>query len=302
MRAAALVALGCLFGGADARAACTVAASWPGGGARWQVDMAAVAAAVKDGGCDYLQRDAEASAGRQLRDLSVLGEGSAKVLIVTAVDPQRVLPAVDSVLADGRTVIAYDRAIPKPDLLYLSFDAVDVGRLQAESLLHLRPKGRYVILKGDAADPNADLVYRGQRQVLDPAIKKGEIALVGDSYVADWSAASASTVLEGILDASPGGIDAILAANDEIAGAAIAVLEKRGLASVAVAGQDGEPAALHRIALGTQAMTVWKDGRRLGAAAGKIATALAKGRRRPTWGRSIPGRTGRARCLCVPSC
>ena len=48
------------------------------------------------------------------------------------------------------------------------------------------------ILKGDAADPNADLVYRGQRQVLDPAIKKGDVVLVGDSYVADWSAASAT--------------------------------------------------------------------------------------------------------------
>ena len=58
--------------------------------------MASVAAAVKDAGCSFLERDAQGSAARQLRDLSALADGPVKVADRDTVDPQRVLPAVDS--------------------------------------------------------------------------------------------------------------------------------------------------------------------------------------------------------------
>ncbi|MEY4010518.1 MAG: hypothetical protein RLZZ93_1210, partial [Actinomycetota bacterium] len=38
--------------------------------------------------------------------------------------------------------------------------------------------------------------------------------------------------------------------------------------------QDAEQAALNRVALGTQTLTVWKDARELGKAAGEAAIAL----------------------------
>ena len=44
-----------------------------------------------------------------------------------------------------------------------------------------------------------------------------------------------------------------------------------------VSGQDGDAAALNRVALGTQAVSVWKDARELGRAAGEAAVALAGG-------------------------
>jgi D-xylose transport system substrate-binding protein len=46
---------------------------------------------------------------------------------------------------------------------------------------------------------------------------------------------------------------------------------------IPVSGQDGDHAALNRVALGTQTVSVWKDARALGAAAGEIAVALAGG-------------------------
>jgi D-xylose transport system substrate-binding protein len=46
---------------------------------------------------------------------------------------------------------------------------------------------------------------------------------------------------------------------------------------IPVSGQDGDHAALNRIALGTQTVSVWKDARELGKNAGEIAVALAKG-------------------------
>ena len=44
-----------------------------------------------------------------------------------------------------------------------------------------------------------------------------------------------------------------------------------------MSGQDGDHAALNRVAGGTQTVSVWKDARDLGKAAGEIAVALANG-------------------------
>jgi len=60
-----------------------------------------------------------------------------------------------------------------------------------------------------------------------------------------------------------------------MAGGVIAALEAQGLAGqVPVSGQDGDLPALNRVALGTQAVDVWKDARELGTKAGEAAIAL----------------------------
>jgi D-xylose transport system substrate-binding protein len=48
---------------------------------------------------------------------------------------------------------------------------------------------------------------------------------------------------------------------------------------VPVSGQDGDHAALNRIALGTQTVSVWKDARELGKNAAEIASELADGKK-----------------------
>ena len=73
-------------------------------------------------------------------------------------------------------------------------------------------------------------------------------------------------------------VDAVVASNDGTAGGAVAALAAQGLAgSVPVSGQDADFAALNRIALGTQTVSVWKDSRELGKRAAEIALQLAKG-------------------------
>ena len=57
----------------------------------------------------------------------------------------------------------------------------------------------------------------------------------------------------------------MLSENDGMAGGVVAALEAQGLAGkVAVSGQDGDKAALNRVALGTQTVDVWKDSRLAG--------------------------------------
>ena len=62
-----------------------------------------------------------------------------------------------------------------------------------------------------------------------------------------------------------------------MAGGVVAALEAQGLAGkVPVSGQDGDQAALNRVALGTQTVDVWKDARELGKTAGEAAIALCE--------------------------
>jgi D-xylose transport system substrate-binding protein len=49
--------------------------------------------------------------------------------------------------------------------------------------------------------------------------------------------------------------------------------------NVPLSGQDGDRAALNRIALGRQTVSVWKDSRALGRAAAEVSLALAGGAR-----------------------
>src|SRR4029077_7277338 len=83
------------------------------------------------------------------------------------------------------------------------------------------------------------------------------------------------TNMEQILTANKNAVDAVLSENDGMAGGVIAALTAQGLAGkVPVSGQDGDKAALNRVALGTQTVDVWKDARLLGKTAGEAATHL----------------------------
>ena len=83
--------------------------------------------------------------------------------------------------------------------------------------------------------------------------------------------------MEQILTANSNKIDAVLSENDGMAGGVIAALTAQGLnGKVAVGGRDGDLAALNRVALGDQVVSVWKNASELGDAAGKAAMQLCK--------------------------
>jgi D-xylose transport system substrate-binding protein len=86
--------------------------------------------------------------------------------------------------------------------------------------------------------------------------------------------------MEQILTKNNNKVDAVVASNDGTAGGAIAALAAQGMAgSVPVSGQDGDHAALNRVALGTQTVSVWKDARELGKQAAEVAALLADGKK-----------------------
>jgi D-xylose transport system substrate-binding protein len=149
--------------------------------------------------------------------------------------------------------------------------------MQARAVLEAAPEGNYVMIKGSPTDPNADFLRGGQQEVLQEAIDSGAITIVGEAYTDGWLPANAQRNMEQILTQADNDVDAVVASNDGTAGGVVAALTAQGMEGIPVSGQDGDHAALNRVALGTQTVSVWKDARDLGQRAGEIAVALAGG-------------------------
>ncbi len=145
------------------------------------------------------------------------------------------------------------------------------------TVLAAQPAGNYVMIKGSPTDPNADFLRGGQQEILQGALDSGAITIVGETYTDGWLPANAQRNMEQILTANDNNVDAVVASNDGTAGGVVAALTAQGMQGIPVSGQDGDHAALNRVALGTQTVSVWKDARELGRAAGEIAVALAEG-------------------------
>jgi D-xylose transport system substrate-binding protein len=264
-----------------AAADCVVGVSWNNyqeeRWAKW--DEPAIKAALEAGGAKYISNDAKSSAETQASNVENLISQGAKVVIVLAQDGTAIKPAVASATQNGVGVIAYDRLIEDPTALYITFDNKLVGKMQAEALLKVKDSGNFVVIKGNKADANADFLRAGMVEagLPDVGASTDKLKNVGETYTDNWDPANAQKEMEQFLTANDNKIDIAFVENDGMAGGAIAALTAQGLAGkVPVSGQDGDGAALNRVALGTQTVDVWKDARQLGDAAGKAALALCK--------------------------
>jgi len=243
---------------------------------RWKIDEAAMKAAIEAAGDEYISADAQSSSEKQLSDVDALIAQGANVLIINAWDKDAIGPAIEKAAAEGIPVVGYDRLIEDARAFYLTFDNVGVGKIIAEEVMKAKPDGNYAIIKGDPGDPNADFLRAGMEQVIGEAVKAGTIKIVGEVYTDGWKPENAQKNMEQILTANNNAVDAVLAENDGMAGGAVAALSAQGLV-VPIGGQDGDMAAINRVARGTQTVSVWKDSRALGKAAGEIAAQLASG-------------------------
>ncbi len=240
-------------------------------------DQPALKAAVEAGGGEYIANDAKNSAETQTTNVETLIAQGANVLVIDAFDSEAILPSVAAAKAAGIPVIAYDRLIEDPSVLYLTHDNVEVGRMMAREMIKALPKGNYAIIKGDKANPNSLFLDDGFKEIIGDAVKAGDIKLAAEQFTDNWDPKGAQTEMEQILTSAGNKIDGVLSENDGMAGGVVAALAAQGLeGKVLVTGQDGDAAALNRVALGTQLVDIWKDSSELGTAAGNAAVQLCK--------------------------
>jgi D-xylose transport system substrate-binding protein len=258
----------------------TIAVSWKTfQEERWKTDEAAIKAVVEAAGDKYISTDAQGSAQKQAADIEGLISQKVDVIMVVAFDSDAILPSVKAASDAGVKMISYDVLVEDPNALYVTFDNVGVGRLMAKEILKAKPEGNYAFIKGDKGDPNATFLFQGQMEVLKDAIDGGKIKNVCETFTDGWKPDNAQKNMEQCLTSTGNKVDAVVSENDGMASGVVAALDAQGLAgTVPVSGQDGDKAALNRVALGTQTVSVWKDARVLGKVAAEAAVAIADGK------------------------
>ncbi|MFI6427866.1 substrate-binding domain-containing protein [Promicromonospora sp. NPDC050880] len=246
-------------------------------------------------GCTVLYANAAQDAAAQLEQAeSMLAQG-ADVLVLDAVDTVAAVGIVTQAKRLGAQVIAYDRFVDGADY-YVSYDYEFIGFLLGSALAGTVTEraaradddqdagqeggqdddGRPGVLlaHGSATDPNALALAAGARRALEGE----DIDVLAEHYTPDWSPDKATEWTEAMLTQYPGRVDGILAANDAIAGGAIAAAKAAGLDPVPVTtGQDGELAAVQRIVAGDQFMTVYKATDQQAATAAELAVRVLRG-------------------------
>jgi D-xylose transport system substrate-binding protein len=246
---------------------------------RWQRDKELFTAAAKELGAEVLVQAANGDDRLQVQQAENLLTQGVNVLVVVPHNGEVAASIVDSAKRQNVPVISYDRLIKNSDVdLYVSYDPVKVGELQAQYLFDHQPKGNYVLIGGAPTDNNALLLREGQKKILQPAIERGDIKIIADQWAKEWQATEALKIAENALTQNNNDVQAVLVSNDGTAGGVVQALEAQKLAGkVWVSGQDADLAALQRIVQGTQSMTVYKPIDKLARRAAEAALALARG-------------------------
>jgi D-xylose transport system substrate-binding protein len=164
---------------------------------------------------------------------------------------------------------------------YISFDNERVGRLQAETLVKKLEDegdgdGTIPMINGAPTDNTAKLFKQGAKSVFE----RSDLKIDPEFDTPDWSPDEAQNEMDqAITSLGDDGFVGVYAANDGTAGGAIAAMKGAGIdpSTRPTTGQDAELAAIQRILVDEQFMTVYKAiGKQEAPAAAELAVALVR--------------------------
>jgi D-xylose transport system substrate-binding protein len=235
--------------------------------------------------CEVLYANAAQDANKQQAQAEAAITKGAAVLVLDAVDAEAAATMVERAKQSDVPVIAYDRLISDADIdYYVSFNNVRQGRIEARTLLDkLGNNGAgksIVMINGSSTDPSAGDYKKGAHQILDAS----GVKIAKEYDTPDWSPDKAQLEMEQATTAlGKNNIDAVYSANDGMAGGAIAAMKSAGIDpnKVPVTGGDAEAAAIQRILVGEQYMTIYLTIKKQAEVSAELAVAAAKGEKPP---------------------
>jgi D-xylose transport system substrate-binding protein len=206
-----------------------------------------------------------------------------RVLMIVNLDSTSGKAVLDKAKAAGIKTIDYDRLTLNGGAdYYVSFDNVEVGRLQGRGLVKCLTEKGYenpvvAELNGSPTDNNATDFKAGYDEILQAKYDDASYTKGPDQSVPDWVNEEGGLIFEQMLKQQPR-IQGVLAANDGLANAVIQVLKKKKLnGKVPVTGQDATVQGLQNILNGDQCMTVYKAIKPEADAAADLAINLYNG-------------------------
>jgi D-xylose transport system substrate-binding protein len=260
-------------------------------------DAPGLSKAFKAAGLKFSVLNAHGSTSSQISQAQQCITNGAKVILVDSLNSGTGATIEADAAAAGVKTIDYDRLTLKGKAsYYVSFNNVKVGKLMGNGLVAaLKAKGRYskhpvvAELNGAPTDNNATLFAQGYNSVLNPLYKNGTFVKGPNKSVTDWNNQVALTDFQGMLAQRNNKINAVLAANDGLAGAVVSALKSAKLKAIPLTGQDATPAGVQYILAGWQSGTVYKPVPTEAAAAAKVAIDMIKGKKVTTNGTTSNG-------------
>ena len=252
---------------------------------RWESDdRPYLDQAFTEAGVEHTIVNAEGDAATQQSQAEQAIADGAGVIILASIDTGSGGTIIDLAKEAGVQVIEYDRfnTGSSGGAAYVSFDNVEVGETMAEVLEpiidELPGTPQVVMLNGGEEDNNAFLFRDGYAATVEAKVDAGDWALVADQFVPGWGAnGEGQQIMEQVLTDANNKVDAVFAANDNLATQAINALDAAGVGPVPLSGQDATAAGLQQIILGQQTMTVYKPIQAEADVAAKAALALCAG-------------------------
>lgn len=249
---------------------------------RWETkDLPAFKAAVEEiaPGSEIIASTASTDEEMIQQAESAVTQG-AQVIVINPITSDGAVPVVDIAGRDDIPVLAYEGLIADVPLDgYITFNNLDVGRLQAQYIVDNVDEGSTIAIMNGAQVCAACIDFKvGAHEVFDPIVDAGGLTIGYEADTPDWLTENAQTQTEQALTALNDDVSAVYAANDGLAQGVIAALKARQLnGTVVVTGQDATIPGLQEILLGNQSMTVYKDFNDQARAAAEAAVALARG-------------------------
>jgi D-xylose transport system substrate-binding protein len=253
---------------------------------RWvQFDAPAFKAAFQKAGVTASINNALNDPTKQKAQAQACIASGAKVVIETALDNGSAAAIEKLFTAAGGKAIDYDRQVLGGTAsVYVTFDGKSVGEAQANGIVAaMKANGTYspnstvAELFGGPTDQNAFWFKSGNDAVFNPLFSGGKLKKGPQQFVPDWDANNAATIFSQMLVKTNNNIQAVMAANDNIAGAVVADLKAKGLKPIPLSGQDATAQGIQYILAGWQSGTVYKFVPTEANATAAAAVALLKG-------------------------
>jgi len=254
---------------------------------RWvQFDAPAFKAAFKKAGVTASINNALNDPTKQKAQAQACLASGAKVVVETALDNGSAAAIEKLFTSAGGKAIDYDRQVLGGTAsVYVTFDGKSVGMAQANGIIAaMKANGTYsssstvAELFGGPTDQNAFWFKSGNDAVFNPLFSSGKLKKGPQQFVPDWDANNAATIFSQMLVKTNNNIQAVMAANDNIAGAVVADLKAKGLKPIPLSGQDATAQGLQYILAGWQSGTVYKYVPTEANATAAAAVALLKGK------------------------
>ena len=243
---------------------------------RWERDRDVFVATAKELGADINVQSANGDIELQISQIEYFIEKKVDVIVIVAIDSDKLTEVVNKAKDNGIHVIAYDRLVNNANVdMYISFDNKKVGTMMGEEIASHYKNQRVIMICGAPADSNVAMVNEGFEEVM----ASHNIEIIDKTFCEGWKAELGADYVNKNLDIVSNA-DAIMCGNDDIATNVIRTLSiYRRAGQIDVVGQDADLAACQHIVEGTQNITVYKPVEKLATKAAQYAVDFAKGKK-----------------------